>query len=54
MAHARSAYATRHGRLPAKSFSRNYEHVIDRIRHSTAIQYDEYRCLPVPAHGHPH
>jgi hypothetical protein len=42
MTHARAAYAARYGRLPGKSFGRNYEDIIDRIRHSIAIQYDEY------------
>jgi integrase len=41
MAHARSAYAHRYDRLPGKSFGRNYEHVIDRIRRAVAIQYHE-------------
>jgi integrase len=56
MAHARAAYAARYGRLPGKSFGRNYEHIIDRIRHSIAIQYDEYPWWAAdrwdPVHDH--
>ena len=56
MTHARAAYAARYGRLPGKSFGRNYEHIIDRIRHSIAIQYDEYPWWTAdrwdPVHDH--
>jgi integrase len=56
MACARTAYAARYSRLPGKSFGRNYEHLIDRIRHSVAIQYDEFPWWAAdrwdPVHDH--
>lgn len=56
MSYARAAYAHRYGRLPGKSFGRNYEHVIDRIRRAVAIQYHEQEWWRAerwdPVHDH--